>query len=98
MKLNGVDYFFINPGFDFVFVIEIYVKVGGEEILEVVIVVYENVVVIMVYGYYFVIGKMVVVVVYVNVGFVNVVMGFLNVYVDDVLIFMIFGCNFLIEG
>lgn len=52
---------------------------------------YESVVMGMVYGYFLVIGKMVVVMVYINVGLVNCVIGVINVVVEYIFMLLFFG-------
>ena len=98
MKLNGIDYLFINPGSDFAPIIEALANAHASDIPEAIACAHENVVVSMAHGYYLATGKMQAAAVHVNVGLANAVMGMLNAHSDNIPIFLISGRNPLTEG
>ncbi len=98
LKLNEIDYLFINPGSDFAPIIEAYAAVESKEIPQAVPCPHENIAVSMAHGYFLATGQMQAAAVHVNVGLANAVMGLLNAHADDIPVFMISGRNPLTEG
>lgn len=98
LKLNKIDYLFANPGSDFAPIIEAYANNGiSSQIPQCVTAPHETICVGMAHGYFLATGQMQAVMVHVNVGLSNAVMGLLNARADDVPIFMMSGRTPLTE-
>ena len=98
LRANKIDYLFTNPGSDFAPIIEAYANNGlSNEIPRYVTAPHENVCVGMAHGYFLATGQMQAVMVHVNVGLSNAVMGLINAHADDVPIFMMSGRTPLTE-
>ena len=99
LKHNGVDYLFANGGTDFPPVIEAFAKgaTTGAPMPEVVITPHETAAVAMAHGYYLVTGRPQAVMVHVNVGLANCVMGLINAASDNIPILMMSGRTPLTE-
>ena len=98
MKMNGIDYLFVNPGSDFAPIIEAYASAGHSGgIPQEITAPHENVCVSMAHGYWLATGRMQAAAMHVNVGLANAVMGLLNAHADDVPIFTISGRTPLTE-
>lgn len=99
LKMNGVDYLFANAGTDFAPVIEAYAAgaSGDASMPEPMVVPHETAAVAMAHGYYLVSGKAQSVMVHVNVGLANSLMGIINAASDQVPLFMMAGRTPLTE-
>ena len=93
LKARGIDWLFANAGTDFAPIIEALVRGGkaGLAMPEPVVVPHENAAVGMAHGYYLVTGRPQAVMVHVNVGMANALMGLLNAARDNVPIFFASG-------
>jgi acetolactate synthase-1/2/3 large subunit len=93
LKARGIDWLFANAGTDFAPIIEALVRGGkaGRAMPEPVVVPHENAAVGMAHGYYLVTGRPQAVMVHVNVGMANALMGLLNAARDNVPIFFTSG-------
>ena len=92
LKANGIDYLFANAGSDFAPVIEAYAAYENTAALPApVICPHENVAVGMAHGFYLAAGRPQSVMVHVNVGLANAVMGLINARADDVPVIMLSG-------
>jgi acetolactate synthase I/II/III large subunit len=93
LKARGIDWLFANAGTDFAPIIEALVRGGktGLAMPEPVVVPHENAAVGMAHGYYLVTGRLQAVMVHVNVGMANALMGLLNAARDNVPIFFTSG-------
>lgn len=98
LKANGIDYLFANAGTDFPSIIEALAGTSAPEIPTPVTVPHETAAVGMAHGYYLVSGKPQSVMVHVNVGLANTVMGVLNAASDNVPIVMMSGRTPLTES
>lgn len=98
LKANRIDYLFTNPGSDFAPVIEAYANNSiSNQIPLCITAPHEAVCVAMAHGYFLATGEMQAVMVHVNVGLANAVMGLLNARADDIPIFMMSGRTPLTE-
>ena len=98
LKANGIDYLFANAGSDFAPVIEAYAAYGNTAALPVpVICPHENAAVGMAHGFYLATGRPQSVMVHVNVGLANSVMGLINARADDIPLIMMSGRTPLTE-
>ncbi len=99
MKQWGVDYIFANGGTDFAPLIEALARGSraGIPMPEPVIVTHETAAVAMAHGYYLVTGKPQAVMVHVNVGLANTVMGLINAASENIPLFMLAGRTPLTE-
>lgn len=99
MKQWGVDYIFANGGTDFAPLIEALARgsQAGIPMPEPVIVTHETAAVAMAHGYYLVTGKPQAVMVHVNVGLANTVMGLINAASENIPLFMLAGRTPLTE-
>ncbi|ADZ69480.1 thiamine pyrophosphate-requiring protein [Polymorphum gilvum] len=91
LKRSGVNYLFANAGTDFPPIIEALAALGPDEIPEPVTVPHETAGVAMAHGYYLVTGKAQAVMVHVNVGLANSVMGMINAASDNVPVIVLSG-------
>lgn len=93
MKAHGIDYLFANGGTDFAPVIEAYAR-GARAGLAMpvpLVVPHETAAVAMAHGYYLATGRPQAVMVHVNVGLANSVMGLINAASENIPIFMLAG-------
>jgi acetolactate synthase-1/2/3 large subunit len=99
LKARGIDWLFANAGTDFAPIIEALVRgaKAGLAMPEAVVVPHENAAVGMAHGYYLVTGRPQAVMVHVNVGMANALMGLLNAARDNVPIFFTSGRTPLTE-
>lgn len=99
LKANGIDYLFANGGTDFAPVIEGYVvgEAKGLAMPQPLIIPHETAAVAMAHGYYLATGKAQAVMVHVNVGLANCIMGLLNAAAENIPIVMIAGRTPLTE-
>ena len=93
MKHCGIDYIFANAGTDFAPIIEAYASgaTSGLTMPEPVVVTHETAAVAMAHGYYLVTGRPQAVMVHVNVGLANSVMGLINAASENIPLFMLAG-------
>jgi acetolactate synthase-1/2/3 large subunit len=93
LKARGVDWLFANAGTDFAPIIEALARAAqaGIAMPEPVVVPHENAAVGMAHGYYLLTGRPQAVMVHVNVGMANALMGLLNAARDNVPIFFTSG-------
>lgn len=93
MKRVGIDYLFANGGTDFAPIIEAYARgaTAGLPMPEPVVVTHETAAVAMAHGYYLATGKPQAVMVHVNVGLANCVMGLINAASENIPLFMLAG-------
>ncbi len=93
LRARGVDYLFANGGTDFAPVIEGLARAGaaGVELPEALAISHETAAVAMAHGYYLVTGRPQAVMVHVNVGLANAVMGLINAATDNIPIIMCSG-------
>ena len=99
LKQNGVDYLFANAGTDFAPVIEGYAaQATNDAPMPVPLAIpHETAAVAMAHGYYLVTGRPQAVMVHVNVGLANSIMGLINAASDEIPIFMMSGRTPLTE-
>jgi acetolactate synthase-1/2/3 large subunit len=97
LKANGIDYLFANAGTDFPPVIEALAALPAQHVPVPVTVPHETAGVAMAHGYYLVSGRPQAVMVHVNVGLANAVMGVLNAASDNVPLVMMSGRTPLTE-
>jgi acetolactate synthase-1/2/3 large subunit len=99
MKALGVDYVFGNAGTDFPSFIEAFARVpeSGLGLPQPILVAHETVAVGMAHGYYLASGRAQTVMVHVNVGLANALMGVLNAAADNVPLLMCSGRTPLTE-
>jgi acetolactate synthase I/II/III large subunit len=100
LKARGIDWLFANAGTDFAPIIEALVRgaKAGLAMPEPVVVPHENAAVGMAHGYYLVTGRPQAVMVHVNVGMANALLGLLNAARDNVPIFFTSGRTPLTEA
>ena len=100
LKQHGIDYLFATSGTDFAPVIETYARNQRSNLAlpEPVIAPHENAAVAMAHGYYLATGKPQAVMVHVNVGLANALMGIINAASDNIPIFMMAGRTPFTEG
>lgn len=100
MKAAGVDVLFANGGTDFPSIIEAYANSAesGIAMPEPLVIPHEGVAVGMAHGYYLATGKPAAVMVHVNVGLANSVMGLINAASENVPILMTSGRTPLTEA
>jgi acetolactate synthase-1/2/3 large subunit len=93
LKARGIDWLLANAGTDFAPIIEALARgpQAGLAMPEPVVVPHENAAVGMAHGYYLVTGRPLAVMVHVNVGTANALMGLLNAARDNVPIFFTSG-------
>ncbi|MBP1844047.1 acetolactate synthase-1/2/3 large subunit [Rhizobium petrolearium] len=93
MKAAGIDVLFANGGTDFPSIIEAFARQSetGLEMPEPLVIPHEGVAVGMAHGYYLMTGKPAGVIVHVNVGLANSVMGLINARSENVPIMMFSG-------
>ncbi len=84
LKRAGVDYLFANAGTDFPPIIEALATLPPDAMPEPVTIAHETAAVAMAHGYYLVTGRPQAVMVHVNVGLANAVMGVINAASDNV--------------
>ena len=99
LKANGIDYLFANGGTDFAPVIEAYVvgEAKGSAMPQPLIIPHETAAVAMAHGYYLATGRAQAVMVHVNVGLANCIMGLLNAASENIPLVMIAGRTPLTE-
>lgn len=100
MKAAGIDVLFANGGTDFPSIIEAYARSSesGIAMPEPLVIPHEGVAVGMAHGYYLATGKPAAVMVHVNVGLANSVMGLINAASENVPILMCSGRTPLTES
>ena len=100
MKAAGIDVLFANGGTDFPSIIEAYARApeSGIAMPEPFVIPHEGVAVGMAHGYYLATGKPAAVMVHVNVGLANSVMGLINAASENVPILMCSGRTPLTES
>ncbi len=100
LKQHDIDYLFANAGTDFAPVIEIYTKNQQSDlpIPTPIIAPHETAAVAMAHGYYLATGKPQAVMVHVNVGLANALMGIINAASDNIPIFLMAGRTPATEG
>lgn len=93
MKHCGIQYLFANGGTDFAPIIEAFAegKATGADMPEPVVVTHETAAVAMAHGFYLVSGQPQAVMVHVNVGLANSVMGLINASSENIPLFMLAG-------
>jgi acetolactate synthase I/II/III large subunit len=86
LKAHGIDYLFANGGTDFAPIIEAYITGGakGSAMPQPVIIPHETAAVAMAHGYYLATGRPQAVMVYVNVGLANCIMGLINAASENI--------------
>ncbi len=100
LKQHGIDYLFANAGTDFAPIIETYAK-NLETDLPIptpIIAPHETAAVAMAHGFYMATGRPQAVMVHVNVGLANALMGVINAASDNIPIFMMAGRTPFTEG
>lgn len=97
LKAVGTDYLFANAGTDFPPVIEGLARLPETSVPVPVTVPHETAGVAMAHGYWLVTGRAQAVMVHVNVGLANAVMGVINAASDDVPVFVLSGRTPLTE-
>ncbi|WP_309086714.1 thiamine pyrophosphate-binding protein, partial [Chelativorans sp.] len=99
MKAAGIDVLFANGGTDFPSIIEAFARAAesGIAMPEPLAIPHEGVAVGMAHGYYLMAGKPAGVIVHVNVGLANSVMGIINAASDNIPILMCSGRTPLTE-
>lgn len=99
MKAAGIDVLFANGGTDFPSIIEAYARSAesGVAMPEPLVIPHEGVAVGMAHGYYLVSGKAAGVIVHVNVGLANSVMGLINAASENIPMLMCSGRTPLTE-
>ncbi len=97
LKASGIDYLFANAGTDFPSVIEALAQADPGAMPTPVTIPHETAAVAMAHGYYLVSGAPQAVMVHVNVGLANAVMGVLNAASDNVPVVMMSGRTPLTE-
>jgi acetolactate synthase-1/2/3 large subunit len=99
LKARGIDWLFANAGTDFAPIIEALVRGAktGLAMPEPLVVPHENAAVGMAHGYYLLTGRPQAVMVHVNVGMANALMGLLNAARDNIPIFFTSGRTPLTE-
>lgn len=100
LKQHGIDYLFANAGTDFAPIIETYAKNQQTDlpIPTPIIAPHETAAVAMAHGYYMATGRPQAVMVHVNVGLANALMGVINAASDNIPIFMMAGRTPFTEG
>ncbi len=93
LKQHGIDYLFANAGTDFAPIIETYAKnlQADLPIPTPIIAPHETAAVAMAHGFYMATGRPQAVMVHVNVGLANALMGIINAASDNIPIFMMAG-------
>ncbi|MEM8838392.1 MAG: thiamine pyrophosphate-requiring protein [Pseudomonadota bacterium] len=102
LKQHGIDYFFANAGTDFAPIIEAYSKNelgdGDADIPIPLICPHENAAIGMAHGFYVATGRPQAVMLHVNVGLANALMGIINAASDQIPIFVMAGRTPSTEG
>ena len=100
LKQHDIDYLFANAGTDFAPVIEIYSKNQQSDlpIPAPIIAPHENAAVAMAHGFYLATGRPQAVMVHVNVGLANALMGIINAASDNIPVFLMAGRTPATEG
>jgi acetolactate synthase-1/2/3 large subunit len=93
LKAHGIDYLFANGGTDFAPIIEAYVTGGakGSAMPQPLIIPHETAAVAMAHGYYLATGRPQAVMVHVNVGLANCIMGLINAASENIPIVVLAG-------
>ena len=91
LKANGVDYLFANAGTDFPPIIEALASLDPDFLPQAVTVPHETASMAMAHGYYLVTGQAQAVMVHVNVGLANAVMGVINAASDNIPVMVMSG-------
>ncbi|MFV0245496.1 MAG: thiamine pyrophosphate-requiring protein [Qingshengfaniella sp.] len=97
LKAAGVDYLFANAGTDFPPIIEALSTLAPDTMPQPVTIPHETAAIGMAHGYYLATGQMQAVMVHVNVGLANAVMGVLNAASDNVPVIVMSGRTPLTE-
>ncbi|SDY56229.1 thiamine pyrophosphate-requiring protein [Citreimonas salinaria] len=98
LKRSGVDWLFANAGTDFPPIIEALAALPADEMPVPVTIPHETATVGMAHGYYLVTGRPQAVMVHVNVGLANAVMGVINAASDNVPVVVMSGRTPLTEA
>ncbi|NOZ32479.1 MAG: acetolactate synthase, partial [Alphaproteobacteria bacterium] len=98
LKSVGVDYVFCNPGSDFAPVIEELATGPTGDFPQFLTVADERLAPALAHGYYLASGDMAAMMVHVNVGLANAVMGLINARSDDIPMFVLAGRTPLSTG
>ena len=100
LKARGIDWLLANAGTDFAPIIEAFSRgaQAGLAMPEPVVVPHENAAVGMAHGYYLVTGRPLAVMVHVNVGTANALMGLLNAARENIPIFFTSGRTPITDG
>jgi acetolactate synthase I/II/III large subunit len=98
LKSVGVDYVFCNPGSDFAPVIEELALGPADDFPQFFTVVDERLAPALAHGLYLAAGQMAAIMVHVNVGLANTVMGLINARSDDIPMFVLSGKTPLSTG
>src|SRR5262245_58842902 len=93
LKAHGIDYLFANGGTDFAPIIEAYVTGGakGSAMPQPLIIPHETAAVAMAHGYYLATGRPQAVMVHVNVGLANCIMGLINAASENIPLVVLAG-------
>jgi acetolactate synthase-1/2/3 large subunit len=91
LKRNGIDYIFSNSGTDFPPIIEAIAQIPPDDRPEALLVPHETAGISMAHGYYLTTGRAQAVMVHVNVGLANTVMGVINAASDNVPVLVMSG-------
>ncbi len=97
LKASGIDYLFANAGTDFPPIIEGLARLPASAVPIPVTVPHETAGVAMAHGHWLVTGRAQAVMVHVNVGLANAVMGAINAASDDIPVFLLSGRTPLTE-
>jgi len=91
LKANGIEYLFANSGTDFPSIVEAYANLPAREAPTPLIVPHETAGIGMAHGYYLMTGKPQSVMVHVNVGLANSIMGIINAASDNIPVVVMSG-------
>ena len=91
LKRHGVDFLFSNAGTDFPTIIEELARIPPDEICVALTIPHETATVGMAHGYFLMTGRPQAVMVHVNVGLANAVMGAINAASDNIPVLVMSG-------
>lgn len=91
LKESGIDYLFANAGTDFPPIIEAYAELPAAWVPQPITVPHETASLAMAHGHYLVTGRTQAVMVHVNVGLANTVMGVINAASDNIPVLVMSG-------
>lgn len=97
MKNAGIECLYANAGTDFTPVIEAFARLDPNQVPQPITVTHETAAVAMAHGHYLASGRMQAVMVHVNVGLANSVMGLINAAADNIPLLMLSGRTPLTE-